>query len=262
MKPLVVIPTYLTEEKDIEVTLDAVRSVRKTVSESVDILAVDDGSPDQSLVDGFAAGLERYEGEMVRKEENTGFAKTVNVGLRRALNEGRDAVLLNADMEITTPGWLKLFQKTHDNHDRPAAVVGALLLYPNGLIQHAGVYFSLLTRAFDHMYKFGPGNLPDAQKSRVCPVTGAFQFIRLSTLEQVGLYDEEFFMGWEDVDYCVRVFQHSLQCVYQPRVRGYHFEMMFRGRPSKKIAQWQAKSWIYFCTKHAEQNFAGMVPFV
>lgn len=261
-RPLVIIPQYLTQDTDIEVTMDAARSIRGTVSESVDILVVDDHSPDQSLVDGATEGLARYEAELVRCEENRGFATTVNVGLQRALDEGRDAVLFNADLEIRTPGWVRICQKTKDAQDRPAAVVGALLLYPlGGTIQHAGIYFSLLTRDFRHMYQFGPGNLPEALHPRVCPVTGAFQYIRHDTLEKVGIYDPNFNMAHEDVDYCVRVFLAKLQCVYEPRVSGFHAEAMFRGRPSPKMQQWQDKSWAYFCSKHREQCFEEWVPY-
>lgn len=262
MKPLVVIPTYLTEDSDVETTMEAVRSVRKTVSDSVEILLVDDCSPEQGLVDGIVPGLARFDAELHRKEENSGFSKTVNVGLERARDQGRDAVLLNADVEITTPGWLKVMQKTADAKRRPAAVVGALLLYPTGLIQHAGIYFSLLTRTFDHMYKFGPGNLPEALIQQSRPVTGAFQYIRHEALMKVGLYDEGFHMAHEDVDYCIRTYLADLECVYQPRVRAFHFEMMFRGRPSPKLQQWQEQSWIFFANKYANQNFAGFVPFI
>jgi GT2 family glycosyltransferase len=261
-KPLFVIPQFLGQDSDLEVTLDAVRSVRKTVSDSVDVLVVDDCSPRQDLVDGIEPGLNRLEAELVRKPENTGFSKTVNVGLAKALREGRDAVLMNADVEMVTPGWVRICRKTKDDLGAPAGVVGALLLYPNGLIQHGGIYFSLLTRAFDHMFRYAPHNLPDAHREKVCPVTGAFQYIRAETLERVGLYDENFSMAHEDVDYCVRVFLGQRKCVFQPKVRAYHHEMLFRGRPSPKVEEWQRKSWIYFATKWDGQNFNGMVPFV
>lgn len=260
-RPLVVIPTYLTEDEDVETTMDAVRSVRKTVSDSVDIVCVDDHSPERGLVEGIEGGLARYDAELVRREKNEGFSRTVNVGLQRALDRGSDAVLLNADVEITTPGWLKIMQKTKDAEGRSAAVVGALLLFPTGLIQFAGTYFSLLTRTFDHSFKYGPANLPEAHVARATPITGAFQFIRHDTLEKVGLYDEHFKMAHEDVDFCIRVFLADLQCIYQPLVQAYHFEMMFRGRPSPKVAEWQAKSWVYFAEKWKDQGFQGLVPF-
>lgn len=259
-KPLVVIPTYLTDDKDLEVTLDTLRSVRKTVSDSVDVLFVDDGSPTARLVRELVTAADRLDAEVIATGENSGFSKTVNVGLRRALNEERDAVLMNADMEMRTPGWVKICQKTRDSKDRPAAVVGALLLYPTGLIQHAGIYFSLLTRQFDHMYKYGPGNLAEAHISTIKPVTGAFQYIRHDTLAKVGVYDEDFFMAHEDVDFCIRVFLASLECVYNPKVSAFHFEQMFRGRPSPKLRDWHARSWDHFVDKWKDQTFLGLVP--
>lgn len=259
-RPLVVIPTYLTQPGDVEVTMTAVESTRKTAGESVDIMLVDDGSPAKAEVEALIAGTEALGAGFHAKQENTGFAKTVNVGLRKALAEGRDAVLLNADMEITTAGWLNHFRATSDDLGDQVAVCGALLLFPNGLIQHAGVYFSLLTRTFDHLYKYAPSNLPEALEKRVCPVTAAFQYIRHSTLEEVGLYDEKFLMGWEDVDYCIRTFLAGKRCVFNPNVRGFHHEMMFRGKPSEKLREWQAKSFIYLCMKYAEQGFGEWVP--
>jgi GT2 family glycosyltransferase len=259
-KPLVVIPSYLTSEEGLGATRDAIESVRKTAGAGVEVLVVDDGSPERGLVDELENS--QLEFEVHRKPENSGFSRTVNIGLRRALQQGRDAVLMNADVEITTPGWVRQFRATQDQQSQPAAVVGALLLYPTGLIQHGGVYFSLLTRTFDHLYKYGPADLPEALKKSVCPVTGALQYIRHSTLESVGLYDEKFFMGWEDVDYCLRVFAKGKQCIYNPNVRAFHFEYMFRGQPSPKIADWQAKSWIYLCDKWQDQNFSDLVPTI
>lgn len=261
-RALVVIPSYMTEPKDLATTVTAIESVRKTQGDGIDIQVVDDGSPAGALVDGLEAESKELRFDLHRKEDNSGFSKTVNIGLQRALEEDRDAILMNADVEITTSGWLERFQATTDPKHRKAAVVGALLLFPNGLIQHGGIFFSLVTRTFDHTYKYGPGNLPEALEKQVCPVTGAFQFIRHQTLETVGLYDSRFSMGWEDVDYCIRTFLAGECCIYNPNIRGFHHEMMFRGRPSEKVRDWQNKSFLYLCVKYQKQSFAGLVPFL
>jgi GT2 family glycosyltransferase len=91
-------------------------------------------------------------------------------------------------------------------------------------------------------------------------VTGAFQYIRHSTLESVGIYDPKFFLGWEDVDYCIRVFLDGQRCVYNPNIRALHAESLFRGRPSPKIKEWQEKSFMYLMLKHKDLNFADFVP--
>lgn len=263
MKPLAIIPTYLAEGQDLEVLMTCLESLRKTAGDSCDVLIVDDGSPDPELVEGVkASGVNAgLEFDLFAKSENTGFAKTVNIGLRRALQEGRDAILVNADIEFVDNGWVtRMVEQDAEDGTRLASIVGGLLLYPNGLIQHGGIYFSLLHRCFEHVYKFAPHDLPEAQHARSAPVTGALQFIRHDCLRDVGIYDEKFLLGWEDVDYCIRAWNAGKSVVYQPTIRAVHHESFFRGRQSDKIADWQARSWRHFNEKHANQSFENFVP--
>jgi O-antigen biosynthesis protein len=256
---LAVVPTYLRTDEDLDVLLRCLVSLSVTAPE-LELLVVDDGSPAAALVDQLALVLGELGGELHRKPENSGFSATVNVGLRRALEWGQDAVLVNADLEFTTPGWWAAMRDRTDTQGRPAAVVGAFLTYPNGLIQHAGVSFSLLERKFVHRFRFGPAALPEAQRPTSCPVTGALQLIRHSTLTSVGLYDEAFRMGLEDVDYCLRVFDAGLECIYEPRARAVHAESVFRGRSTKKILGWQETSTRRLWAKYPLADFSPWVP--
>jgi GT2 family glycosyltransferase len=256
---LAIVPTYLREQEDLEVLLRCLVSLRVTAPE-LELLVVDDGSPATALVDQVALVLGELGGELHRKPENSGFAATVNVGLRRALEWGQDALLVNADLEFTTPGWWEAMRDRTDSEGRPAAVVGAFLTYPNGLIQHAGVTFSLLERKFVHRLRFGPAELPEAHRPTACPVTGALQLIRHSTLIQIGLYDEGFRMGLEDVDYCLRVFDAGLECIYEPAARAVHAESVFRGRANKKILGWHESSTRHLWAKYAYADFSRWVP--
>lgn len=262
MTVLAVIPTYVREPSDVKVLEACLRSLRATTEQDeLDVLVVDDGSPPAQLLDQIAELARDLECDLHRKEENSGFSSTVNVGLQQALDTGRDALLVNADVEFIDPGWLAAARDQQRLHgDGLASVVGARLLYPSGLIQHGGIFYSLLERAWGHLYQYGPANLPEALQPRACPVTGALQFIRHECLEGVGLYDEAFQMGFEDVDYCIRVFQAGRECVYQPIVCAYHYESLFRGRASQKVADWEARSWTYFTEKHGRTSFAPFFP--
>lgn len=264
MSVIAVVPTYMTQPSDLELVRVCLESLRKTAPDC-ELLVVDDASPARGLVDemkGLSSGLQA---EVIERPENCGFSQTVNVGLARAREEGKDAVLVNADIEFLDHGWLDRMieqpaRETVGGIHRPADIVGALLIYPNHMIQHAGIFFSLLHKVFDHRFKYAPPTLPEAQRAFMCPVTGALQFIRHSTLEALGLYDERFRLGWEDVDYCLRVFVAGGECIYQPSVRAIHHESVFRGRPNPKVADWQAQSWVYFTQKWAAQNFALYCP--
>lgn len=254
MNPLAVIPCYVTDERTAEMTSETVRSLIETTQGACDVLVVDDMSPRADLVDRLQEWGERYGVEFARKTSNSGFAETVNVGLEMALDEGRDAVLVNADIVFFEHGWLENMQRID------AYVVGAQLIYPSGLIQHAGVMYSVLHRHFEHIYRFAPANMPEAQVPRRCPVTAALQYIRHECLALVGTYDEGFRMGWEDLDLCIRVFEAGRDCMYEPTARAIHHESVFRGRKSSKLEAWTDESWRYLHDKHAGTDFSSYCP--
>lgn len=258
---LAVVPTYVRSPADVSVLMVALDTLHATAPEA-EILVVDDGSPAAELVDEIEGACERLQFRLHRKPSNDGFSCTVNVGLAEALERGMDAVLVNADVEFTEAGWLARMQAQQGAGGGSSQVVGARLLYPNLLIQHGGIFFSLLSRCFGHIHQYAPHDMPEAQQARTCPVTGALQLIRHETLASVGLYDEEFKLGWEDVDYCLRVFLAGGTCVMEPAACAIHHESLFRGQSNPRIAKWQAESWGYFLHKHRETPLAAFVPSV
>lgn len=132
--------------------------------------------------------------------------------------------------------------------------------YEHYVSQNIVLHNSFYERAFDHKFRYGPAGLPEAHEPRVCPVTGALQYIRHSTLERVGLYDTTFRMGFEDVDYCLRVFEEGLECIYQPTVRAIHHESLFRGQKSDKLDEWHQTSLSALYEKHATTSLGRYVP--
>lgn len=253
--PLCVIPSYLRTAGDLDLLVRCLVSLWSTAPEA-DVIVVDDGSPEQSLLVPLAAAIDELGYALVAKDENEGFARTVNVGLRRALETGRDAVLVNADIEFHEAGWLDRMVARTDTQGNPAPVVGARLLYPNGTIQHAGCFLSVRTRGFWHRCQYAPANLPEALMPVRCPVTAALQLIRHETLVRIGLYDEEFRMAYEDVDYCLRAFAAGLDCIYEPSVCAIHHESVFRGRKDAKIKAWEQASAQRLATKWAETDLS------
>lgn len=255
MPVLAIVPTYLREPIDAELLLRCLVSLHATAPDA-EVLVIDDGSPNRELAAQLAPVCAELGQQLILREENGGFSSTVNLGLRQALATGRDGLLVNADIQFVDDRWLEWMLGRTDSEERPAAVVGARLLYPNGLIQHAGIFFSRLNGWFDHRYRFAPSDLPEAGLPHVCPVTGALQLIRHETLEAVGIYDEEYKMGYEDVDFCLRVFDAGLECVYEPAAWALHHESAIRGRLDQKIADWTVTSAVALGVKHRTDSFA------
>lgn len=259
-RPLVVIPNFISRDFEVEVVGKCLESIRATVGDSVDILVVDDCSPDPVLVDEIERSYGQLGFELERKPVNEGFSKTVNVGLRRAVAERRESILMNADMEMLTGDWVTACREATAPDGRPVGAVGALLLYPNGLIQHGGIYFSRVTGTFEHRFRYAPGALPEAHVRTACPVTGAFQYIRPEVLDAVGFYDETFRLSFEDVDFLLRLSDAGYSCVYEPRIRAIHHDSLFRREKSEKVARWEMESSDRLRDKWASRSYADLVP--
>jgi GT2 family glycosyltransferase len=258
---LAVVPSYLRTDEDLDVLLRCLVSLSATAPRA-QVLIVDDHSPGERLALHTEAAADELGMAYVRKDENSGFAATVNVGLAVAQAQGRDALLVNADLEFRWRGWLEALLDRRDTQGRPAAVVGARLVYPNGLIQHGGIYFSRLHRYFDHRFRYGPADLPEALVPVRCPVTAALQLIRHACLDRVGLYDEEFGLAFEDVDYCLRVFEAGLECVYEPAAKAVHVESLFRARKDEGIERLHAKSVERLSAKHRGTDMSAWTPAI
>lgn len=250
MSILGVMPVYVANEKSYRLTKTAIDSFLESVdfdpySETThELFIVDDASPY-----GGTVGIAH------KNKSNLGFAKTVNVGLSRAVEEGKDALLVNADIEFSDNDWLEAML------DTDADIVGAKLLYPSGLVQHAGIYYSFYTRLFSHIGRFAPADTPQLNVERECPVTGALMLIRHHVLEQIGLFDEQFQFGFEDVDYCLQAIKSGLKICYQPKAVALHHESAFRGpKPPDWIKERMDQSWNYFQEKHAGTDIASLVP--
>lgn len=252
MTALAIVPTYLRDGIDASQAAKTIQGLHKTFPGEVYV--IDDGSPNPDLRNEFSDFVINT-GEQFAfvPKENTGFADTINVGLREARDKKVDAVLVNADIEFIKTDWFEHM----DSMD--ADVVGARLLFPNGLIQHAGIYFSLIARRPEHIFRLAPGSLKAARKPRICPVTGALQLIRYETIRDVGLYDDNFRMGYEDLDYCLRVFHGGGKCVYDPDTVAIHHEGLFRKREGR-AAQWFDESWLYFGQKWEGKDFTNFMP--
>lgn len=255
MRPLAIVPVYISEQEHYDLAEKCIKTLVASAGKICDVLVVDDCSPHVVLMDKLERGCQALGVEVHRRTKRNGFAAAVNVGLDMCLYEGRDAVLVNQDIVFTEYGWLEALGNTE------AWVAGGLLIFPSGLIQHAGVFYSINGREFDHIYRFGPPNLPEALRQRVCPVTGALQLIRHEAIALVGLYDEEFKMGWEDIDYCIRVFEAGKECIYEPEARALHHERAVRGsKPDPQIAKWQEQGKQYLFKKWAGTDFSAYIP--
>jgi hypothetical protein len=217
---LAVVACSLPSAADLERLLPTLVSLRVSAP-ALRVLVVEEGMAPPAV----GAQLSAIAGELgmeielrAARGERPAPATARNVGLARALADGHDALLIADDLEFRSPGWVERMAARADGAGRPAAVVGARLLRPEGIVDSAGLQFSLLTREFIPRLRFAPAATPEALAPTRCPVPFTLALLRAETLAAVGLLDETFPSRWEDVDYCLRVFEAGLECIYEPSV--------------------------------------------
>jgi glycosyltransferase involved in cell wall biosynthesis len=197
-----------------------VESIRRlTTYRRYEIIVVDNGDLSQEL----AAELDALGVHRVTYWEPFNLAAKINLGARQA--RGEYLLLLNDDTEVISPDWL---ESLLEYAARPKiGAVGAKLYFPDGRLQHVGVI--LLDGNPSHPWYAAPGSHEGYFRSTVFPrnylaVTGACLMTRRDVFERVGGFDPQFPLNYNDVDYCLRLGNLGLRCVWTPHPELYHHE--------------------------------------
>lgn len=240
MKYSIIIP-HINQKELLKKCLEAILESDET---DFEILVVDggNGSTTQELSAVFD-GISSI--RFLRNSGKTHFSANVNFGVKKA--RGQHIVLLNDDV-LVHKTWLS--DLSAPLSDENVAIVGGCLLYPDqALIQHAGVAIGKDDNFWNmfHLDRARPFVLSKrAQESRkMAAVTAACVLIRGKAFRKIGLFDEKFINGYEDVDYCLRAKQAGFDCVYVGRVLGTHYESASGGRAETEHANYDywLKKW-------------------
>ena len=210
----------------------AVSSVRHASYPRIEIVIVDNGSTSsaqRALIDKLAREANV---RIVGDPQPFNFSRLINAGRRAAA--GDVLLLLNDDVEATDatdPGWLG---ELVSHAMRPGiGCVGALLLYPDHRIQHAGVILGINggpAHAFRHMPIAEVAAEPRLQHIReVSAVTGACLAVRTALFDAAGGLDEALPVTLNDVDFCLRVAALGHRNIVTPHTRLIHRESSTRG---------------------------------
>ncbi len=191
-------------------TLACVDALRADAPD-VRVIVVDNASP-QTDVAALQAGLPDGV-TLLRAEKNLGYAGGNNLGIRHAMRDAPDAILiLNNDVLVQT-GCVGALANALARHD-DWAVAGPLSLVAG---EPSRVDFFSADVDLPHVAIRAHGRDGDVASVRngeqeTGYVTGSAMLIRTAALERAGAFDERFFLVWEDVDLCVRFARHGLRC--------------------------------------------------
>jgi hypothetical protein len=214
---------------------------------NLEILVVDNNSSDgsQEFIEKRFPKI-----KLIRNKENKGFSRANNQAIRES--RGEFILFLNTDT-VLLPKTIELLLEEMKRNPKAGALGPALLkganVYQASFGRKVSFFSEVLHKCFlNPYYKL---LLKIVQKKReVGWLSGACLIVRRDILDEVGLFDENFFLYFEDIDLCFRIKKRGWKLVYFPQAKIFH-EGGVTTTPLKFSSRLEyRKSQLYFYQKH------------
>lgn len=223
---------------------------------------------DNNSVDGSCQMIkEKFpDFKLIENQKNLGFAKANNQAFKHA--KGKYILILNPDTLVEE----STFQKCIDFMDQHplAGAMGVKMIDGKGKFLPESkrslptpwvAFFKIfgLSKLFPRSKIFGKyylGYLDPEETHSIEILTGAFMFLRKNVVDQIGLFDEDYFMYGEDIDLSYRIINNGFQNYYYPETRIIHYKGESTRRGSLNYINLFYKAMIIFAGKHfSRKNF-------
>ena len=243
-----------------------------TIMQTADsVVIVDNASTDTSLL--ALAG--RFQNEprlnVIHNSSNLGFSAGCNIGLDAT--DTPYVLFLNPDCQLEKQSLTCMLQILES--DPQIGMVGGYLVNPDGTEQGGGrrkipTPWRAFVRAtgLHHLSKFWPGLFPDFHLHRqplpdqpveVEAISGAAMLVRRHAIQEVGQWDENYFLHCEDLDWCMRFRQHGWKIMFVPDAKIVHYQgACSKSRPFF-VAWHKHKGMVYFYKKFFRQQYPGIL---
>lgn len=227
-RPLVSILIPNKDEKEtLKNCLTAIRE--KTEYENYEILVVENNSTTPEIFDYYEEIDGKDHVRVLYWEKSFNYSAINNFAAKEA--KGDYLILLNNDTEIITKGWIRELLGTCQRNE--VGMVGAKLYFPDNTVQSAGTIIGmggLADHAFVNMPRKRSGYMHRASiQMNLSGVTAACAMVKKSVYEQVGGFEEELTVAFNDVDFGLKIVTAGYLIVFDPYVEVYHYESKSRG---------------------------------
>lgn len=216
--------------------LDSVRQY--TRYPNYEIVVIDNTSTDPECLAYLSAQLSSGQIRVLSYDKPFNHSEMNNIAVNSVDSEF--IVFMNNDIEIISDCWLEQLVAVALS-DSLIAAVGGLLIYPDRLVQHAGIIlgcFGTAGHAHKYLHHEHPGyhgRLHSIQE--MSGVTAALALIRRHSFNQIGGFNSSRYpTQYNDVDLCIRLRKHGYRCIYDPLVKAIHHETKTRTMSAMDLA--------------------------
>ncbi|WAC42069.1 glycosyltransferase family 2 protein [Pedobacter sp. SL55] len=231
-----------------EVTIDFLKSVAKSYSPTeVEIIIVDNGAEKnrELIFQPYFSNI-----KYILSKENLGFAGGNNLGIKQA--KGDYIFLLNNDTEIPAGCIETMIAEMEANHQ--IGLLSPLLLYfdEKDVVQYAGftpMNYLLARNAYIGQFEKNTGQFDD-QTYQTGFCHGAAVMCRKTDLQKAGLMDENYFLYYEELDWCEKFMRIGKQIWFTGKTHVYHKESISVGKASPLKIYFNTRNRMLFIRKN------------
>ena len=224
----VIIPTR-DNAADLKACIDSI--YEKTIYENFEIIVADNGSEKEETFKLFEYYTKKYQDQfkVVRIDMPFNFSKINNLAVQES--KGEYLLFLNNDITVITKGWMKrMVSYAQQQH---VGAVGAKLYYPDNTIQHAGVLLGMGGVAGHGHVGYPRGDYGYFGKlvttNNYSSVTAACMMVKREDFDRVNGFEEKLTVAFNDVDFCLKLYEAGKYNVWLHNVELYHYESKSRG---------------------------------
>ncbi len=235
------------------VTLDLLRSLQNNSYKNIEVIIVDNASPDD---DPDIIKKEFPEVTLIKSDKNLGFAGGNNLGVRAS--KGDYLMFINNDTEVPN-GFLEPLVELFESDPQIGMVSPKIKFHwdPN-ILQYAGITkmnpVTLRNQGLGYYKKDGP---EFGQLSQTESIHGAAMMVPRMVIEEVGMMTEVYFLYYEEHDWAEMIKRAGYKIYYQPKSYILHKESVSTGKNSPFKTYYITRNRLVF----ARRNFSGM-PFL
>lgn len=211
-------------------------SVLKTDYPNYKVLAVDNDSNDGSS-DFISDSFPKV--ELIKNEENYGFAEGNNVGIRFALKQGADYIaILNQDTKVD-PGWISQIIRVFES-DKEVGILSPM---------QYDYERQNLDDNFKILFDSGTNNGSDSVETKT--LIGTSMVFKRSFCQQIGLFDPLFFSYYEDSDLCRRANYFGYKIGIATKSKIYHWHtLLHKEEVSPQMSRLLLRNHFIYCLKN------------
>lgn len=236
--------------KDYQTTLSCVESVKSLDYPNFKVVVVDNGSPNESermLRKKLSKGI-----HLIQTGENLGYAGGNNLGIRYALNRGADYVLILNPDTLLEPGVLDELVKMAESKPQ-IGLTGPKLYYADKKNKIWGFGGNIdWLQGITPMVGQGEEDTGQFDEAREFDrLTGSCLLIKRRVFDKIGLFPEDYFLYYEETDFCLRARKAGFKLVYVPSAIVWHNAGSSVGRDSPTRLYYFARNTLVFLWRWA-----------